>query len=305
MKNQFTSRIVKFTFALMFILIASSCNEDNDAMDDAVLAQENIGSKEILSGKPAATNQVSAFTVVQSSNCTTECIEVGEESGATSTTGNYTSAKTATVSISNTATDVIFKFSGTEDIMQVKIDGNQIFCGGGAAMDKETYTYEIPIGVFGEDWNGCDNKSYSVVINRNNCTGTGSGNEVTIEASHMLVPVCPPSECIESFKYDPNIDGSYTFTYIPAEDMEDALVEFTFAQGVAVAGLNGFTQNGNGNASVWSTTSSFEACKTYTYEVTLTPDCSGNSGNSNVWTDFKVNNATKKGNLDNITMSCN
>lgn len=40
MKNQFTSRIVKFTFAFMFILIASSCSEDNDAMDAAVLAKE-------------------------------------------------------------------------------------------------------------------------------------------------------------------------------------------------------------------------------------------------------------------------
>ena len=40
MKNQFTSRIVKLTFAFMFVLIASSCSQDDEAMDAAVLANE-------------------------------------------------------------------------------------------------------------------------------------------------------------------------------------------------------------------------------------------------------------------------
>jgi hypothetical protein len=39
------------------------------------------------------------------------------------------------------------------------------------------------------------------------------------------------------------------------------------------------------------------ACTTYTWTVSLTPNCSGNSKNSNVWTDFKVNN--NDGNLEN------
>lgn len=40
MKNQITSKIVKFAFAFMFILLASSCSDDNDAMDAAALAKE-------------------------------------------------------------------------------------------------------------------------------------------------------------------------------------------------------------------------------------------------------------------------
>jgi hypothetical protein len=40
MKNQFTSRIVKLTFAFMFVLIASSCSQDDEAMDAAALANE-------------------------------------------------------------------------------------------------------------------------------------------------------------------------------------------------------------------------------------------------------------------------
>src|SRR5690606_12809446 len=40
------------------------------------------------------------------------------------------------------------------------------------------------------------------------------------------------SDCEESFTYVTNNDGTYTFTYVPAEDMDDASIVFTFAQGV-------------------------------------------------------------------------
>jgi len=45
MKNQITSRIVKLTFALMFVLLASSCSDDNETLDAAALAKENTGSE--------------------------------------------------------------------------------------------------------------------------------------------------------------------------------------------------------------------------------------------------------------------
>jgi hypothetical protein len=38
------------------------------------------------------------------------------------------------------------------------------------------------------------------------------------------------------------------------------------------------------------------ACQTYTWTVTLTANCSGNAKQSNVWTDFKVNEVSKKNN---------
>ncbi|MHB1108426.1 MAG: hypothetical protein ACYCZ2_18875 [Lutibacter sp.] len=62
MKNQFTSRIVKFTFAFMFVLIASSCSEDNETLDAAALAQDQINSE--LSAKGAKAPTLSVASVV-------------------------------------------------------------------------------------------------------------------------------------------------------------------------------------------------------------------------------------------------
>lgn len=121
--------------------------------------------------------------------------------------------------------------------------------------------------------------------------------------------------CEESFYYEKNENGSYTFSYVPEETFSKANLVFTFAQGVAVSGLDGWKTNG----STRQTTMELIACETYSWTVTLTPDCSGNSNNSNVWTDFKVApvdeniNAenefgvkiySKKGNLQNIVISC-
>ncbi|MDO8928096.1 MAG: hypothetical protein Q7W54_03820 [Bacteroidota bacterium] len=106
--------------------------------------------------------------------------------------------------------------------------------------------------------------------------------------------------CEETFTYVDNGNNSYTFTYTPAENMTDAPLVFTFAQGVAVTGLGGWTTDG----ATRQKTMDLVACQTYTWTVTLTPDCSGKSNNSNVWTDFKVNNSSKKGSLTNIVISC-
>jgi hypothetical protein len=120
--------------------------------------------------------------------------------------------------------------------------------------------------------------------------------------------------CEESFSYSEK-DGSYTFTYVPEETISSANLVFTFAQGVAVSGLDGWDING----STRQTTMELIACETYSWTVTLTPDCSGNSSNSNVWTDFKVAPTSedidavdeigvkiysKKGDLQNIVISC-
>lgn len=107
-------------------------------------------------------------------------------------------------------------------------------------------------------------------------------------------------DCEESFTYEANNDGSYTFTYIPEEDMEGAEVVFTLAQSETDTGLEGWEDKG----ATKQTTMDFMACKVYEWTVTLTPDCNGNSKTSNIWTDFKVNDLSKKGSLENITASC-
>ncbi|HEY9170009.1 MAG TPA: hypothetical protein VIN72_11020 [Lutibacter sp.] len=64
MKNQITSKILKFAFAFMFILSASSCSEDNDAMDAAALAKDQINSEiSAKGGKPTTAVVVASFAV--------------------------------------------------------------------------------------------------------------------------------------------------------------------------------------------------------------------------------------------------
>ncbi len=125
----------------------------------------------------------------------------------------------------------------------------------------------------------------------------GSGGFVY--TATLDVVVC--SDCEESFSYTPNADGSYTFTYVPEEDMEDAEVVFTFAQGVTVSGLDNWTSNGVTK----QTSMDFEACEVYIWTVGLDASCKGvGQPNANLWTDFKVDEDSKKGELDNITQSC-
>jgi hypothetical protein len=107
--------------------------------------------------------------------------------------------------------------------------------------------------------------------------------------------------CTPGFSYVDNGGGSYTFTLIPEENVTAAQLVFTFAQGVAVAGLDSWTTNG----STRQKTMNLVGCQTYTWNVILTPDCSGNSNNSNVWTDFKIGEESQKGSLSNIVIPCN
>ncbi len=109
--------------------------------------------------------------------------------------------------------------------------------------------------------------------------------------------------CEESFSYTSNANGSYTFTYIPAEDMEDAIVVFTFAQSVVASGYD--WPSWNGTSSSRTESMDLDACSVYSWTVSLSGDCSGNSGKSNLWTDFKVNEVSKKNeNTPNLTQNC-
>ncbi|CAN5388440.1 hypothetical protein BH23BAC2_BH23BAC2_21850 [soil metagenome] len=108
--------------------------------------------------------------------------------------------------------------------------------------------------------------------------------------------------CEESFTYVMNSNGSYTFTYVPAEDMDNAEVVFTFAQSVVVSGLQGWTSNGV----TMQSRIDLDACEVYTWTVGLNTDCNGRGQKeANLWTDFKVNDDSKKHEgTPNIEKSC-
>ena len=111
--------------------------------------------------------------------------------------------------------------------------------------------------------------------------------------------------CEESFTYVDNGNGTYIFTYTAGEDMIGAELVFTFAQGAYASGLNAdFTQNGNGQT--YKAIMDLEECDVLQYIVTLNPNCSGGSKTSNVWTDFKVDDHSKKADPeDKFTVNCN
>ena len=110
--------------------------------------------------------------------------------------------------------------------------------------------------------------------------------------------------CKESFTYVDNGDMTYTFTYIPEEDIADAEMVFTFAQGTSVSGLE--TWYNNGKAQTWHLEENLTACQIYTWTVELKANCPGNTIENNVWTDFKVNDVSKKANPeDKFIQPCN
>ncbi len=133
-----------------------------------------------------------------------------------------------------------------------------------------------------------------------------AGSQVLGDWEYFTYDVTAEDCCEERFTYFDNNDGTYTFTYTVGEDMDDAELVFTFAQGAYVSGLSAdFSQNGNGQT--YKATMDLEKCDVLEYTVTLTPTCSG-SGNktSNVWTDFKVNDVSQKADPeDKFTGTCN
>ncbi len=111
--------------------------------------------------------------------------------------------------------------------------------------------------------------------------------------------------CTESFSYIDNENGTYIFTYQVGEVMDDAELVFTFAQSAYVSGLSeDFSQNGQ-NGQTYKATMDLQKCDVLEYTITLQANCSGNSPNSNVWTDFKVNDVSKKNtNTPTLVQSC-
>ncbi|HSF55321.1 MAG TPA: Ig-like domain-containing protein, partial [Algoriphagus sp.] len=127
--------------------------------------------------------------------------------------------------------------------------------------------------------------------------GAGSNGYNESASDPVTVEVIECGGCEESFTYVNNGDGTYTFTYIPDSDMDDAELVFTFAQGIAMEGLADWSTKGQTKQKVMD----LVECEEYSWTVTL--DCKSNPGAQNLWTDFKVNEVSKKGTLSNI--KCN
>lgn len=304
MKTQFTSRIVKLTFAFMFILLASSCSEDNDAMEAAALAKEINNEIAAKGAKIAAT--VASTLVISLGDCTTDCIDensgaefANTHSGTVQWGGRYgtDNSKTFSVNVWNTLTTIEYQFICDQlggSNLQYYDESLAIPTWVSAGQFTITNAGVITVSrTLPEGWQACD-------VITEQWRQTGSGTDIDLgNVSYNLIGECAQG-CEESFSYIDNGNNNFTFTYIPAEDMEGAELVFTFAQGTTVSGLTDWDANGQTRKMIMN----LVACETYTWTVTFSAKCSGNSPESNVFTDFKVNDLSRKGNINKIEIPC-
>lgn len=125
-------------------------------------------------------------------------------------------------------------------------------------------------------------------------TGRGFSDPVTVNVTNC-------AECVESFNYEHIEGNTYAFTYIPEENMINVPVVFTFAQTVDT---DGFDDSWTSAGQTVQKYMDLTKCEPYTWTLQLTKDCKAGTPNNNVWTDFKVNGISKKGDLGNIVQEC-
>jgi hypothetical protein len=207
----------------------------------------------------------------------------------TVTYGSSKSPKTKVV-------DVLYYNTETHFVLNVKSDEgfsdlvvNDI--SQGIKADPNIWgTYTFPLT---EGWQACDNIILALQV-------AGNGPQALFTIDYNLIGICT---CEESFVYTDNGDKTYTFTYTPEEDLVDVNVVFTIPQGVVVEGLD---DKWSIKGSTYQKVMSFEKCVPVTWTLKLQGDCnSGNSGKSVVWTDFKINDISKKlKEEDNLIQVC-
>ena len=167
---------------------------------------------------------------------------------------------------------------------------------------------------FPDGWQKCEEIKFSINATFNNSSGRGpSQNDIDfVDEIYSLIPVCP-STCDERFSYEQNQDGSYTFTYISSEDLDGAEVKFTCPHISSFEALDDKKNeyevnpgNSHGSPTVLTWTGDIQACTEITFTLAFEADCAQtNSGKANLFTDFKVNGESKKGDNENIVFQCN
>ena len=236
-------------------------------------------------------------------NCAVDCIDLDNPKYFEMTGNDFVSwggtnhQKTVSYKAYNTDKEFVIEVSflrvrpgggSTNGNIQVNFEGSTNTFESIASGATRTYKFDLPAG-----WDACDEVSFEIVEN-SEFAEEGDKVIINIEEDYSLFGVC--IDCTPGFSYVDNEDLTYTFTLVPEKDIEGAEVVFTFAQGVVVAGLDEEVWTNKG--ATWQAELDLEECTTYKWVVTLSADCSGASGTSNVWTDFKVNGFSLKADSD-------
>ncbi|MDT8417913.1 MAG: hypothetical protein RQ864_08910, partial [Lutibacter sp.] len=261
----------------MFILIASSCSEDNDAIDATVLA------KEINSEIAAKGDKVSAAGAVAQ--------------------GSFSYSST-NVCLGDDLTVYFDNLYGPDSDcgevqIQYSLNGDDWF-----QLDKGTVTNGVFSGTLVEPVSGM----YSFRADFNGSSGGCKDGFENLKSQDntvlSVVEVAPCTPCDDaSFTYETADNQNITFTYNHGEEVSNVTIAFTFPQ-VMNSQLNGdgkyvgadgklYDVNNATNQTVftWTGPVSCKSGEAETFEFSFTPDCSAppaNDGQALVWTDAKI-----------------
>lgn len=277
--------------------------------------QDDLSSEEFVTANvKASTTLVSETSTANlqdySEDCASICIEEGtntyyKKSGSkTVQAGGSANTKNVSYEIYNTESQLFIYVTysptgpnSSKAKLNININGSERTV---EKIDSEiTISHQIDLP---ENWQACDVIPFTIFQE-------GFIEDVTFEGSYALVGICTDT-CEDSFNYEKNVDGSYTFTYISAEDVTNAEVKFTCPHITDFTALDGkeYTINpgkGNGSPTVLTWTGNLEACEEITFTILFDADCEQNNADFAIlFADFKVNEVSKKGEKENIKFDC-
>lgn len=293
------------TPCMVLLLLVVSCQKEDIAVNEN---NENLQRK---SAPSSATSFVidPNLTFVDYTDCVSACIEPGATTYYTVSGSDTRSAGPNTKLVSyrayNTETQFVLDVhyavtsgsSGAQVQITMDINGDIVVLNNVVSGSTVTHTIDLPA-----DWQACDEISFSVLQE-------GLSTPITFNNTYALVGVCETT-CDESFSYEINDDGSYDFTYVSPEDLNAAEIKFTCPHIVSFEALDGRSYtvnpgNGNGSPTVLTWTGNIAACTPIIFTLHFDADCNqNNAGFANVFTDFKVNGVSKKGDNSNIRLMC-
>jgi len=298
--DRFFTAVCSMLILSVFILFLFSCEKESLQDDSLRLRAEKFDS-------------ASLRTMLSYEGCGANCIEENSETYFVKSDkksvsfGNRNNTKSVEYIAYNTedkfTVEVYFIASnpnaGVDITIKIKDKTNQ-FLGiksGNTGITK-SFSIDLPIG----SWNACEMIDFSILQEE-------FGADIEFVESYSLIGVCS-SNCEESFSYEDKQDGSYTFTYVSPEDLEGAEVKFICPHIVSFVAEDEKEYsvnpgNSHGSPTVLKWTGDIEACSEITFTLSFEADCEQtNSGKANIFTDFKVNGNSKKGDNENIVFAC-
>ena len=316
--DRFFTAVCSYTILALLILL-TSCEKDSFQDDTSRVKASKVNSAFLKT-----------FIDYQD-DCSSLCIEEGSETYyVKSDSQSEPNGQYRTISYNAYNTETQFVVEATYEDNNTSVDANINIIINNIVYpfpDVEKGSTVIKSISLSEGWLACEQIEFSVNANLNNGqpnVNNQNGNKNTTQnsnpnatqndiefgtLSYSLIGVCS-STCEESFSYQDNQDGSYTFSYISSEDLENADVKFTCPHITGYQVLDDKTYsvnpgNSHGSPTVLTWTGNIDACTEITFTLSFDADCDQNSsGKVNIFTDFKVNEESKKGSNENITFNC-